>query len=234
MCCRGRRARWSKLWRTSRRSSPLIPAGASPTSSRSSRSPTRMRSPTWCWPRSTRSRAWLRRTPILCTVSNSPRGSSGGKTMRRFPAFLQTLPLLGLFLLIPGCSSTPAVPQPSDTAEVTLPAPAEKVRVAVIELLTANGYAVREEERDGRILTTGYREEMDSPWDWMLRTRFGVGRSLVVATVTPEGETATRLTMRVTYESKNRILDSWTESTPPLQHSAANNIRLIQNALGLL
>lgn len=154
--------------------------------------------------------------------------------MRRFPVFLQTLPLLGLFLLIPGCSSTPAVPQPSDTAEVTLPAPAEKVRVAVIELLTANGYAVREEERDGRILTTGYREEMDSPWDWMLRTRFGVGRSLVVATVTPEGETATRLTMRVTYESKNRILDSWTESTPPLQHSAANNIRLIQNALGLL
>jgi hypothetical protein len=155
--------------------------------------------------------------------------------MRFFPATVRTLPLLGLLLLTPGCSSTQAVSQPSDTAEASIPAPAEKVRAAVIEILTANGYAVREEERDGRmIVTTGYREEMDSPWDWMLRARFGVGRSLVVATVSPESETATRLTMRVAYESKNRILDSWTESAPPLQHSAANNIRLVQNALGLL
>ena len=153
--------------------------------------------------------------------------------MRLFHSIRRGLFLLPLTILMLGCSAPP-VQRGSDTAEATLPVPADKVRAAVIDLLTANGYAVREEDRDGRILTTGYREETDSTWDWLLRTRFGVGRSLVVATVTAESETATRLTMHVTYESKNRIFDSWSESPPPLQHSAENNIRLIQNSLGVL
>ena len=153
--------------------------------------------------------------------------------MRLSHSILRGLLPLAVTVLMLGCAATPAQ-HGSDTAEATLPVPADKVRVAVIDLLTANGYEVREEDREGRTLTTGYREETDSPWDWLLRTRFGVGRSLVVATVTAESETATRLEMRVTYESKNRIFDSWSESSTPLQHSAKNNIRLIQNALGIL
>jgi hypothetical protein len=155
-------------------------------------------------------------------------------TLRRLRALSPALPLLALLLLSAACSSKPAIPQPSDVAEASLPAAAETVRAAVVETLTANGYEVREDDRDGRILTTGYREEIAGPWDWLLRWRFGVGRSLVVATVSPEGESDTKLSIRVTYESKNRIFDSWTESTPPLQLSAENNIRLVQNALGLL
>ena len=141
--------------------------------------------------------------------------------------------VLALALLLVGCSTPPA-PQVSETAESTLPVSAEKVRAAVIEVLTANGYLVQEHDGGGRILTTGYRREMDGPWDGLLRSRFGVGRSLVVATVTPESETVTRVSMQVTYEAKNRIFDSWTEGTPPLQISAENNIRLIKNALGIL
>jgi hypothetical protein len=154
--------------------------------------------------------------------------------LRRFCEACPARPLLALFLLSAACSSKPAVPQPSDVAEASLPASAEAVRTAVIETLTAEGYEVREDDRDGRILTTRYREEIDGPWDWLLRARFGVGRSLVVATISPEGDAGTRLSIRVTYESKNRILDSWTEAVPPLRLSAANNIRLVQNALGLL
>jgi len=153
--------------------------------------------------------------------------------LRLSHSILQGLLPLAVTILMLGCSAPP-VQHGSDTAEATLPVPADKVRAAVIDLLTANGYAVREEDREGRTLTTGYREETDGPWDWLLRTRFGVGRSLVVATVMAESETATRLTMQVTYESKNRIFDSWSESPPPLQHSAENNIRLIQNSLGIL
>lgn len=141
----------------------------------------------------------------------------------------------GTFLLaftLLGCA-TAAAPQGSDSAEATFPVAFDKVRATLIEILTANGYTVREEAHDGRILTTGYREET-SMWDWLLRTRFGVGRSLVVATLTPEDETVTRMAIQVTYEEKNRIWNSWNAAEPPVAFSAENNIRLVKNALGLL
>jgi hypothetical protein len=138
-----------------------------------------------------------------------------------------------LVFLFAGCS-TPQIPQGSEMAETSLPVPIEKVRTAIIDVLTVNGYTVQEHEGDSHILTTSYRREIDGPWDGLLRWRFGVGRSLVVATMTPESESETRVSMQVTYEAKNRIFDSWIEATPPLQVSAENNIRLIRNALGLL
>ena len=138
-----------------------------------------------------------------------------------------------LAILLAGCAGSQPSPA-SDSAEATFPISHEKVRSALVDVLTSNGYTVHEEVRDSRVLTTGYREETDSPWDWLLRTRFGVGRSLVVATVTSEDESTTRLSVQVTYEEKNRIWHSWSAAQPPLPLSAENNIRLVKNALGLL
>jgi len=140
--------------------------------------------------------------------------------------------LLAWTLFLPGCATTSA-PATPDSAEATFPVAFDKVRAALIDILTTNGYTVHEETHDGRILTTGYREEI-SMWDWLLRTRFGVGRSLVVATLTHEDEAATRVAIQVTYEEKNRIWNTWKEASPPLAFSAENNIRLVRNALGLL
>jgi len=134
---------------------------------------------------------------------------------------------------LPGCATTSS-PQGSDSAEATLPVASDKVRATLIDILTVNGYTVREEAHNGRILTTGYRDETDSLWDWLLRTRFGVGRSLVVATLTPEDDAVTRVAIQVTYEEKNRIWDTWNVAQPPVAFSAENNIRLVKNALGLL
>lgn len=138
-----------------------------------------------------------------------------------------------LVMTVAGCTTIPAS-QGTDSADAVLPVPPDRVRAAVIDVLTADGYMVREHGEDGRILTTGYREEIDNPWDWLLRSRFGVGRSLVVATIAPEGEAGTRLTMQVTYEAKNRIWDSWSEAPTPLRQAAETNVRLVKNALGLL
>jgi len=139
--------------------------------------------------------------------------------------------LLGLMLL--GCAST-STTQASDSAEATFPVAQDKVRAALIDILTTNGYTVREEAHDSRVLTTGYREEISNMWDWLLRSRFGVGRSLVVATLTPEEDGVTRLAIQVSYEEKNRLFDSWYAAQPPVAFSAENNIRLVKNALGLL
>ena len=141
--------------------------------------------------------------------------------------------IMGILVFL-GCASTAPTTQPSDSAEATFPVAQEKVREALIDILTTNGYTVREEAHDSRVLTTGYREETSGMWDWLLRSRFGVGRSLVVATLTPEEEGMTRLAIQVTYEEKNRLWHSWYAAQPPVAFSAENNIRLVKNALGLL
>jgi hypothetical protein len=140
--------------------------------------------------------------------------------------------LVVLFLL--GCAGPNGTPPGSDSADATLPVEPQKVRAALIEILTANGYTVHDEEGNGRVLTTGYRKETDSPWDWMLRRRFGVGRSLVVATILPEEPTMTRLSIQVSYEEKNRIWHTWHTAQPPVPLSAENHVRLLKNALGVL
>lgn len=124
-------------------------------------------------------------------------------------------------------------PQPgADTIEAVLPVPADQVRQVVIDVLTADGYDVV--KNDSGRLTTGYRRETQSPWDWMLRWRFGVGRSWVVATITPLSEESTRLALHVSYEGKDGMFTAWEASPTPLPQSAANHLRLIKNALGVL
>ncbi|MGH7236274.1 MAG: hypothetical protein ACREIO_07810 [Nitrospiraceae bacterium] len=121
-----------------------------------------------------------------------------------------------------------------DSVEAVLVAPANLVRAAVVQVLTEAGYEVSGEDQPERILSTGYRQEIDSPWNWLLASRFGVSRSRVHATILPENEIATRLIIQVTYESKGSLFASWRPYDTPLQQSAANQLRLVRNTLGLL
>lgn len=142
-----------------------------------------------------------------------------------------TLVLVAGALLIGGCSSVPVQHAP-DIVEEILPVPADRVRQAVVDVLTVGGYDV-EADSNGN-LKTGYREEISGPWDWMLRWRFGVGKSRVEATLTPIQETSTRLTLHVMYESKDGLFVSWEDSPTALPQSATNQLRLIKNKLQLL
>jgi len=140
--------------------------------------------------------------------------------------------LLALPFLVATACAGPAIPHDPDVVDVTLPAPPEDVRMAVIQVLTDGGYEVDREDDEN--LTTGYREEMGGPWDWLLRWRFGTGRSRVDALVTPAAEQSTRLRLHVQYEGKDGIFTRWEESPTALPQSASNQLRLIKNALHIL
>lgn len=143
------------------------------------------------------------------------------------------LRLVGVVALLVGCSTIRAQ-ESLDSVETTVAAPEDQVRSAVTQVLLSGGYAVYNAEESSRVIRTGYRQEIDSPSDWLLRYRFGVSRSRVHVTITPENDTTTHLTIRVDYEGKDSLFSSWHAYEPPLPQSAANQLRLIKNALGLL
>ena len=130
-----------------------------------------------------------------------------------------------------GCAAGPPLPE-FDVMEVMLPVPVEQVKTAVTDVLTQGGYNVDEDD-DGN-LTTGMREEIRSPWDGLLRWRFGVGKSRVEVRVVPQDDHSTRLRLQVFYRGKDGLFDSWQDAETPLPQSATNEIRLIKNALRLL
>lgn len=146
----------------------------------------------------------------------------------------RTLRLLSLALIIIWASACagPSIPHEPDVIEVTFPAAADRVKTVVIQVLTEGGYSV--DRKDDESLTTGYREEIRGPWDWLLRWRFGTGRSRVEAMVTPASEYSSTLRLRVLYESKDGIFTRWDESPTARPQSAENQLRLIRNALQLL
>ena len=78
------------------------------------------------------------------------------------------------------------------------------------------------------------RREVSSPWNWLLRWRFGVGKSRVEARVVPQDETTTRLRLQVFHRGKDGLFDTWEDAETPLPQSAANEIRRIKNVLRLL
>ena len=146
----------------------------------------------------------------------------------------QLLRILSLALLViwtSGCAGPP-IPHEPDVIDVTLPAPADRVKTAVMQVLTEGGYDV--DRKDDESLTTGYRNEISGPWDWLLRWRFGTGRSRVEALVTPASEQSSRLRLNVLYEGKDGIFTRWEDSPTALPQSAQNQVRLIKNALQLL
>jgi hypothetical protein len=139
--------------------------------------------------------------------------------------------------LVYACAS-PSGMQTTDSLESLLEAPVDQVRAAVIDVFTSQGYAVEssrpESENQTESIHTGYREEIRSPWDWMLRFRFGIGRTQAEANLNREGEGSTKLILRVLHESKAALVESWTQSDPPIPQSAENYLRLIKNHLKLL
>jgi len=136
-------------------------------------------------------------------------------------------------LLVVGCAAL-GPDQSADTAQAILPAAPEQVRAAVIQVLEEGGYRVTGVEDGDRVLTTGYRQEMDAPSNWLYRARFGTGRSRVDVTLSPQGDQVTGLTIHVTYEGKDGLAESWKPYPAPLPQSAENQLRLIKNRLGIL
>lgn len=141
-----------------------------------------------------------------------------------------SLLLLSAMFTMGGCAAGPPLPE-LDVMEVVLPVPAEQVKIAVTDVLTQGGYEVDEE--DGN-LTTGMRQEIRSPWNGLLRWRFGVGKSRAEARMIPQDDGSTRLRLQVFHRGKDGIFDSWEDAETPLPQSAAHEIRLIKNALRLL
>ena len=140
--------------------------------------------------------------------------------------------LLGVAVLC-GCATGRGEPV-LDSIEVTLPSSEDQVRTALIEVLINDGYRIRRGGEQEQVIATEYRKEIDSIWDRLLVCGFGVNRSRVDAAITPADPDHTSLLIRVTYETKRYLWSSWRESTPALQQSAANQVRRLKNALGLL
>jgi len=139
---------------------------------------------------------------------------------------------LGLLVIWASACAAPPISHKPDVIDVTLPAPADQVKAAVMQVLTEGGYDV--DRKDDERLTTGYREEIGGPWDWLLRWRFGTGRSRVEAIVTPASEQSSRLRLHVLYEGKDGIFTRWEDSSTALPQHAENQLRLIKNALKIL
>ena len=145
----------------------------------------------------------------------------------------QSLHLLvaSLVIAIVSCAGPP-IPHEPDVVDVTLPAPAEQVRTVVIQVLKDGGYEI--DQSDDQNLTTGYRQDIRGPWDWLLHWRFGTGRGRVDVVVTPATEEETRLRLHVLYEEKDGLFTRWEDSPTALPQSADNELRLIKNALHIL
>jgi hypothetical protein len=139
--------------------------------------------------------------------------------------------LLATMTLAIGCSGTPR-PLPSDFVETRLSAPLDTVKTALTQILTDDGYDV--DWKNDSTLETSYREEMQGPWNWLYRWRFGTIKSRVNATVTAADNQNTTLKLEVQSEGKDGIFTSWDQVPSALPQSADNQLRLIKNALQLL
>jgi hypothetical protein len=139
-------------------------------------------------------------------------------------------------LVVAGCAAAPQQP-PGNSQDILLEAPEAQVRAAFVRVLTEGGYDVVRGADGDEAIRTGYREEISS-YNWLYRAQFGVNRSKVTVTLIPESETATRVSVQVMYEGKAGewmpLTGSWVPYDAALPQSAANTIRLVKNALGLL
>lgn len=145
---------------------------------------------------------------------------------------MRTLVLLYTALLFAGCASDHST-RLVDSTDTVLAAPLNQVKTALVYVLSTDGYPVRDSADNDRVVMTGYRRETEGLWDWLLRTRFGVGRSKVEATVSPDSDDTTRLTISVVYEAKDHLWSTWEETTPPPHRNAPLHLRSVKKALGL-
>ena len=141
------------------------------------------------------------------------------------------LAIVALSILAFGCTGVQHPVQP-DVVEVTLPAPADRVKAAVTKVLADDNYNV--DWKDGAQLQTGYRDEQPSIWDWLARGRFGVVRSRAEASVTAETDQSSRLRLQVSSEGKQTMFQGWEPTAPQVPQSAENKLRLIKNELKIV
>jgi len=141
------------------------------------------------------------------------------------------LAVIALATFAVGCSSVQRPVEPN-VVDVTLPAPADKVKAAVTKVLAEDDYEV--EWKDGSQFKSGYRDEQPSIWDWLVRGRFGVVRSQAQASVTPETDQSSRLRLQVSSEGKQTMFDGWGPTAPQVPQSAENKLRLIKNELKIV
>jgi hypothetical protein len=146
--------------------------------------------------------------------------------------FLQALALL-LCLGTVGCAELGTQPGPG-TAEMQYTAPRERVKQAAVKVLTENGYTVSDDEASGARLTTGYREEIRVIWNWLVVSRFGIGRSRVRIDLTEGAEQTTHVKLEVLHDSKDGLFSRWGSGDIPLPQAPDTFLRLIRNELGLL
>lgn len=137
---------------------------------------------------------------------------------------------LGSALLLMGMSMA-ALAFEADVVDVKLSAPAEKVKTALTEVLTDSGYEVR--WKNDTTLETDYREESGG-LDSLYYCCWGVIKSRVQATVTPEGGQTTHLRLQVFAQGKRTIFESFTPVQTPVPESAENQLRLIKNKLKIV
>ena len=146
---------------------------------------------------------------------------------------IRTILFFSAVFLSIGCASNYST-RLLDSTDTVLAAPLDQVKTTLIYVLSADGYPVRDGTDDDRVVMTGYRRETQGLWDWLLKTRFGVGRSKVEATVSPDSQETTRVTISVIYEAKDHLWSTWEETTPPPHRSAILYLRSVKKALGLL
>ena len=166
--------------------------------------------------------------------------------MRHAPRTHSPWTVLAGLMVVAGCTAVSQQPT-GNSLDVILEAPETQVRAAFVQVLTDGGYdvmrgpdgetAIRREPGGKTAIRTGYREEM-STYNWLYRTPFGVNRSKVTVTLLPESDTTTRVSVHVMYEGREGewmpLAGSWVAYDAALPQSAANTIRLVKNALGLL
>ena len=149
------------------------------------------------------------------------------------PGYSSIFAMLLLTWVLTACASAPSPPS-IDSAEAILPVTPLQIREAVEEVLSQDGYDFEVTQHDATAIRTGYRRETISPWDWLLRARFGVGRTQADAQITPLNEASAKLTIHVAHEGKATMWNAWTGASPPVAQRAEQYVRLVKNRLGVL
>jgi len=135
-------------------------------------------------------------------------------------------------MLLTGFGGTAQALEP-DKIHVQLNASPDKVKQAVVEVLTNSGYTDIA-WKDGSTLKTGYREEFESVHLWMYRCCWGVVKSRVEASVTPGAGQTTELNLQVFAEGKRTLWEGYTPVKTPYPESSDNQLRLIKNKLHIV
>lgn len=141
------------------------------------------------------------------------------------------LAIVALTVFAFGCANVQRPVEP-DVVDVTLPVPADQVKVAVTKVLEDDDYDVK--WTDASQLKTSYRSEVPSIWDRFIKGRFGVVRSKAEASVTPETEQRSRLRLQISSEGKQTMFQKWGLTAPQVPQSAENKLRLIKNELKIV